>query len=70
MSIRWPGAILYHRFKTNGVNKDAAQQALKQIHAVVSDKFLHHRWSDSRREYRFYPGKANKYRITNARKQK
>ena len=34
-TVAW--AILYHRFKIDGVNKDAAQQALKEIHAVVSD---------------------------------
>lgn len=67
-TVAW--AILYHRFKIDGVNKDAAQQALKEIHAVVSDKFLYRRWSDSGREYRFYPGKTDRYAITNTRKHK
>lgn len=65
-TVAW--AILYHRFKKDGVNKDAAQQALKEIHAVVSDKFLYRRWSDSRREYRFYPGRSDRYAVTNTSK--
>jgi hypothetical protein len=67
-TVAW--AILYHRFKTDGVTKDAAQQALKEIHAVVSDKFLYRRWSDSGCEYRFYPRKTDKYQITNVSKPK
>ena len=67
-TVAW--AILYHRFKMDGVTKDAAQHALKEIHAVVSDKFLYRRWSDSGGEYRFYPRKTDKYQITNVSKPK
>lgn len=65
-TVAW--AILYHRFKRDGVNKDVAQQALKEVHAVVSDKFLYRRWSSSGGEYLSYPKKADRYAITNARK--
>jgi hypothetical protein len=61
-TLAW--AILYHRFKKDGINKDSAQQALKEICAVVSDKFLYRRWSTSQREYLSYPGKGVKYEIT------
>jgi hypothetical protein len=61
-AVAW--AILYHRFKKDGIDKDSAQRALKDIHAVVSDKFLYRRWSNSHNEYRSYPGKGRKYEIT------
>jgi hypothetical protein len=61
-TVAW--AILYHRFKEDGINKDSAQQALKEINAVVSDKFLYRRWSNSRGEYLSYPGEGAKYEIT------
>lgn len=64
-AVAW--AILYHHFKKDGVDKDAAQKALKEIHAVVADTFLYRRWSSSRRQYLFYPGKGKKYRITEAK---
>jgi hypothetical protein len=60
-TVAW--AILYHRFKRDGISKDSAQQALKEINAVVSDKFLYRRWSTSQRQYRSYPGKGKKYEI-------
>jgi len=61
-TVAW--AILYHRFKKDGIDKDSAQQALKEIHAVVSDKFLYRRWDASQHEYRSYPRKSEKYEIT------
>jgi hypothetical protein len=61
-TVAW--AILYHRFKEDGVDKDSAQQALKNINAVVSDRFLYRRWSNSRGEYLSYPGEGVKYEIT------
>ncbi len=61
-AVAW--AILYQHFKTDGVDKNAAQQALKEIHAVVADTFLYRRWSGPQRQYLFYPGKGKKYRIT------
>lgn len=64
-TVAW--AILYRHFKTDGIDKDAAQQALKEIHAVVSDKFLYRRWSASRHQYLYYPGKGKKYEITRAK---
>jgi hypothetical protein len=61
-TVAW--AVLYHRFKRDGIDKDSAQQALKEINAVVSDKFLYRRWSSSRHEYLSYPRKGEKYEIT------
>jgi hypothetical protein len=61
-TVAW--AILYHRFKKAGIDKDSAQRALKEINAVVSDKFLYRRWSNSEKEYLYYPGKGKKYEIT------
>jgi hypothetical protein len=61
-TVAW--AILYHRFKKDGIDKHSARQAVKEISAVVSDKFLYRRWSASRDEYRSYPGKEEKYEIT------
>jgi hypothetical protein len=63
-TVAW--AILYHRFKKEGINKESAQRALKDINAVVSDKFLYRRWSNSRKEYLSYPGKGKKYEIAEA----
>jgi hypothetical protein len=60
-TVAW--AILYHRFKKNGINRGSAQQALKEINAVVSNKFLYRRWSTSQRSYLSYPGKGVKYEI-------
>jgi hypothetical protein len=51
-TVAW--AILYRRFKVDGIDKDSAQQALKEIHTVVSDKFLYRRWSTSQHEYLSY----------------
>ena len=63
-AVAW--AILYRRFKKDSVDKEVAQQALKEIHAVVSDKFLYRRWNDAGHEYRYYPAKGKKYQITEA----
>jgi hypothetical protein len=60
-AVAW--AILYHRFKRDGIDRGSAQRALKDINAVVSDKFLYRRWSNSKKEYRFYPAKGKKYKI-------
>lgn len=64
-TVAW--AILYRRFKKDGIDKDSAQQALKEIHAVVSAQFLYRRWSASRKKYLSYPGRGEKYRITKSR---
>ena len=64
-TVAW--AMLYRRFKRDGINKDSAKLALKEIHAVVSDKFLYRRWSASRDSYVSYPGKGEKYAITNTK---
>lgn len=61
-TVAW--AILYRRFKKDGINKDSAKQALKEIHAVVSDKFLYRRWNTAQGEYVFYPRKGETYEIT------
>lgn len=64
-TVAW--AILYRRFKKDGINKDSAKQALKEIHAVVSDKFLYRRWNTAQGEYVFYPRKGETYEITKLR---
>lgn len=60
-TVAW--AILYRRFKRDGIDKNSAQEALKEIHAVVSDKFLYRRWSTSQHEYLSYPSKGEIYEI-------
>ncbi len=64
-TVAW--AILYRRFRKDGIDKDSAKQILKEIHAVVSAKFLYRRWSASRHEYLSYPGKGEKYSITRSK---
>ncbi|MBY0250376.1 MAG: hypothetical protein K2X54_03175, partial [Methylobacterium organophilum] len=49
-------ALLYRRFKRSGIDRDAAQQALEDICAVVHKDFRYLRWDDGRERYLRYPG--------------
>ena len=62
-----PSPGRYSIARKDGIDKDSAKQILKEIHAVVSAKFLYRRWSASRHEYLSYPGKGEKYSITRSK---
>ena len=48
--------ILYHRLSRNGETKKSAQQALKEIRAVVAGQFIYRRWDDKKRRYVQFSG--------------
>jgi hypothetical protein len=60
-AVAW--AILYRVFLLEGVHRDAAQQALAHINAVVSPKFKYRRWDDTEEKYLIFPGKAATYGV-------
>jgi hypothetical protein len=60
-AVAW--AILYRVFRLSGVNRDAAQQALAYINAVVSPKFKYRRWDDTEGKYLIFPGKLASYGV-------
>jgi len=64
-SAAW--AVLYHRFVCDGLSKDTAQTALKQINAVVHDSFLYRRWDEERECYRSFPPADAIYTVTRSR---
>lgn len=59
-------AILYHRLASDGVSRDAAQNAIRQIVAVVDDSFMYRRWYDLKKQYRYYPGKGIRFVVKQA----
>lgn len=60
-AVAW--AILYRVFLLNGVHRDAAQQALAHINAVVSAKFKYRRWDDTENKYLVFPGTMADYGV-------
>jgi len=58
-AVAW--ALLYHQLQLKGVTKKSAQEALKQISAVVSDAFVYRRWDSTK--YLYYPTKGVKYEV-------
>lgn len=60
-AVAW--AILYRVFLLEGVHRDAAQQALAHINAVVSPKFKYRRWDETQDKYLVFPGKAATYGV-------
>jgi hypothetical protein len=60
-AVAW--AILYRVFLLRGVNRDAAQQALAHINAVVRPTFRYRRWDDAKGKYLVFPGKAATYGV-------
>jgi hypothetical protein len=60
-AVAW--ALLYRRFMLKGINRDAAQDALSQINAVVHTAFKYRRWDQSSKKYLVFPGKNLRYRV-------
>jgi hypothetical protein len=50
-------ALLYRRFERSGINRDAAQEVLEQICAVVHENFRYFRWDEERERYLRYPAR-------------
>lgn len=63
--VAW--AILYNRFRTNGVSRDSARQAMKQINAVVHQSFVYRRWDEQTKRYLKYPRSGEKYEVAKVR---
>jgi hypothetical protein len=56
--------ILYNLFRTHGVHRDVAREALRAISAVVHPHFRYLRWHDDRRTHLQYPGEGERYEVT------
>jgi hypothetical protein len=56
-------ALLYRDFKRNGIDKGTAQEALKNICAVVDESFRYLRWDDTASKYLRFPGVRKKYEV-------
>jgi hypothetical protein len=66
--VAW--AILYRRFKRKGVTRVVAQEALKDICAVVHPTFIYRRWDDDEDCYRHYPREGEYYEVAKRTKQR
>lgn len=56
-------ALLYRRFKRSGIKRDAAQEVLGQICAVVHKNFRYLRWDEDRERYLRYPGVGRQFDV-------
>jgi hypothetical protein len=65
-AVAW--TILYDRFRRDGVERNVAQDALRDISAVVHPSFRYLRWDDERGAYRPYPGKEQRFVVTEVSK--
>lgn len=57
-------SILYHRFKSDKLDKDTAQLALQQIVAVVDKSFRYLRWSSTKKKFLQYPTSGKSYTVS------
>ena len=64
-AVAW--AILYRTFLNNKVTRDAAQQALAHITAVVKPSFRYRRWDHMKKRYLSYPGQDSKFGVIDIR---
>lgn len=60
-ALAW--TILYNKFKAEGVDRDVAQQALKEIHATGGSTFRYLRWDGTSRYYRNFPFTGKSYQV-------
>jgi hypothetical protein len=60
-AVAW--AILYRTFLNKKVTRDAAQDALAHITAVVEPSFRYRRWDDEKKRYLCYPGQSSKFGV-------
>jgi len=61
-AVAW--TILYNLFRTDGVHRDVAREALRAISAIVHRNFRYLRWNDGRKAYLEYPGEGRRYEVT------
>jgi hypothetical protein len=60
-AVAW--AILYRTFLNEDVTRDAAQQALAYITAVVHSSFRYRRWDDDKERYLSFPSQSSQYGV-------
>jgi hypothetical protein len=60
-AVAW--TILYDRFRTEGVDREVAREALRAICATVHANFRYLRWDDERQQYLRFPFKDRRYEI-------
>ncbi|MGO4124012.1 hypothetical protein AB4Z01_06410 [Inquilinus sp. YAF38] len=60
-AIAW--SILYYKFRVKGVDKNTAQEALRQIVAVSDKSFIYRRWDDDEQKYLIFPNSKKSYEI-------
>jgi len=58
-AVAW--AILYNLFKTKGVQRDVAMEALRAIRAVAHNSFRYLRWKEGKKAYVQYPPEGTRY---------
>jgi len=58
-AVAW--TILYNLFKTKGVHRDVAMEALRAIRAIVHNNFRYLRWKDDKKEYVQYPPEGRRF---------
>jgi hypothetical protein len=56
-------AILYNLFRTKGVHRVVAMEALRTIRAVAHDNFRYLRWHDTKKEYVQYPSEGRRFAV-------
>jgi hypothetical protein len=58
-AVAW--TILYNLFRTKGVHRDVAMEALRAIRAVAHNNFRYLRWHDTKKEYVQYPSEGRRF---------
>src|SRR5260370_25798589 len=58
-AVAW--TILYNLFKTKGVHRDVAMEALRAIRAIAHNNFRYLRWKDDKKEYVQYPPEGRRF---------
>jgi len=57
-------AILYRVLMDSEIDKDTAKVAIRHINAVVKGDFVYRRWDKTKKAFRVYPEKPQKYQVT------
>ena len=61
-AVAW--TILYNLFKTKGVHRGVAMEALRAIRAVAHNNFRYLRWHDEKKEFVQYPPEGRRFVVT------
>jgi hypothetical protein len=61
-AVAW--TILYNLFKTKGVHRDVAMEALRAIKAIAHNNIRYLRWSDAKKAYVQYPPEGRRFVVT------